>query len=183
VPHTNRTDCGAVGLKTEWFAFRVRGRHEKSVAFHLREKREECFVPLVSAIRKCGKRVAHVELPLFSGYVFCRSGRFGMLPILTTPGVVDVIKAGNSPVPISDAEISAIKCAINARVPIERCPYVDVGRRVEIRCGPLTGLVGIVTDRRKNDQLVLSVSLIRCSILVHVNPSNVCDCECPPNRV
>jgi hypothetical protein len=49
--HTNRTDGGAVGLKTEWFAFRVRGKHEKSVAFHRREKREVCFVPMVQMTR------------------------------------------------------------------------------------------------------------------------------------
>jgi transcription antitermination factor NusG len=102
--HSNRIERGAVGLKTEWFSFRVRGKHEKSVAFHLRQKREECFVPLVRATRKCGKRVAHVELPLFSGYIFCRSDRSRMLHILTTPGIVDVIKAGKSPVLISDAE-------------------------------------------------------------------------------
>jgi transcription termination/antitermination protein NusG len=178
--HTNRTDGGAVGLKTEWFAFRVRGKHEKSVAFHHREKREECFVPIVRTTRRWGKRVAHVELPLFSGYVFCCSERFAMLPILNTPGIVDVIRTGNSPVPVSDAEISAIKRAVNAHVLIERCPYVDVGQRVEVRRGPLTGVIGIVTDRRKNDQLVLSVSLIRCSILVHVDLSDVYDYAWPP---
>ena len=178
--HTNRTDGGAVGLKTEWFAFRVRGKHEKSVALRLREKREECFVPMVRTTRRWGKRVAHVELPLFSGYVFCRSERFAMLPILNTPGIVNVIRAGNSPVPVSDAEISGIKRAVNAHVLIERCPYVDVGQRVEVRRGPLTGVIGIVTDRRKNDQLVLSVSLIRCSILVHVDLSDVCDYAWPP---
>jgi transcription antitermination factor NusG len=95
--HTNRTDGCAVGLKTEWFAFRVRGKHGKSVVFHLREKREECFVPMVRTTRRWGKRVAHVELPLFSGYVFCRSERFALLPILNTPGIVDVIRAGTLP--------------------------------------------------------------------------------------
>jgi transcriptional antiterminator NusG len=173
--HSNRIECGAVGLKTEWFAFRVRGKHEKNVAFHLREKQKECFVPLVRSSRKWGKRVVPVEVPLFSGYVFARSERFGMLSILNTPGVVDVIKAGNSPVPISDAEISAIQRAVDARVPIESCPYVDVGQRVEVRRGPLTGVIGIVTEHRKNDQLVLSVSLIRCSVVVHVDLSDVCD--------
>jgi len=103
-----------------------------------------------------------------------------MLPILTTPGIVDVIKAGNSPVPISDVEISAIKRVINARVPIEPCPYVDVGKRVEIRRGPLTGLIGIVPDHPKNDQVVLSLSQIRCSIVVHVDLSDVSDSAWPP---
>jgi transcription antitermination factor NusG len=169
MPHTNRIDCDAGSSTLEWFAFRVRPRHEKSVALYLREKREECFVPLIRSTRTWAKRVAQVDLPLFSGYVFCRSHRFGLLPILKTPGVIDVIRAGNSPVPIPGSEISALERAINAAVPIEPCPYVEVGQKVEIRSGPLAGVAGIVSDRRKSGHLILSVSLLRRSVLVHID--------------
>lgn len=171
--HTDCINSVAALTPDEWFAFRVRPRHEKSVALHLREKRQECFVPLIKRTRIWAKRVAHVELPLISGYVFCRSHRFGLLPILTTPGVVDVIRAGNSPVPIPNAEISALRQAIDAALPIEACPYVSVGQRVEIRRGPLAGVVGIVNDRRRGDQLVLSVSLLQRSVLVHIDSSHL----------
>jgi transcription antitermination factor NusG len=167
--HTNRIDCDAGPMITEWFAFRVRPRHEKSVALYLREKREEYFLPLVRSTRTWAKRVAEVELPLFPGYVFCRSHRFGLLPILKTPGIIDVIRAGNSPVPIPGSEISALELAINASIPVEPCPYVEVGQRVEIRSGPLAGIAGIVSDRRKSGHLILSVSLLRRSVLVHVD--------------
>ena len=170
----NCIDCGAGNSRLEWFAFRVRARHEKSVALFLGEKREECFVPLIRSTRTWAKRVAHVDLPLFSGYVFCRSHRFGLLPILKTPGVVDVIRAGNSPVPIPGSEISALELAIKALVPIEPCPYVEVGQKVAIRSGPLTGIVGIVSDRRKSGHLILSVSLLRRSVLVHIDPAHLC---------
>jgi transcription antitermination factor NusG len=169
MPQTNRIDYGAGNVTPEWFAFRVRPRHEKSVALHLREKREECFVPLVSATRTWAKRVTNIELPLFSGYVFCRSHRFGLLPILTTPGIIDVIRAGNSPIPIPSSEISALESAISASIPIEPCPYVEVGQKVEIRSGPLSGVAGIVSDRRKSGHLILSVSLLRRSVLVHID--------------
>jgi transcription antitermination factor NusG len=171
--HTNRIDCGAGNITLEWFAFRVRPRHEKSVSFYLREKREECFVPLIRSTRTWAKRVAQIDMPLFSGYVFCRSHRFGLLPILKTPGVVDVIRAGNSPVPISTSEISALERAVHAAVPIEPCPYVEVGQKVEIRSGPLTGIAGIVSDRRKSGHLILSVSLLRRSVLVHIDKAHL----------
>jgi transcription antitermination factor NusG len=174
MPQTNRIDCGAGNFTPEWFAFRVRPRHEKSVALYLREKREECFVPLIRSTRTWAKRVAHIDLPLFSGYVFCRSHRFGLLPILKTPGVVDVIRAGNSPVPIPGSEISALERAIDASVPIEPCPYVEVGQKVEIRSGPLSGVAGIVSDRRKSGHLILSVSLLRRSVLVHIDQAHLC---------
>lgn len=171
--HTDCINSGTVLTPEEWFAFRVRPRHEKSVALHLREKRQECFVPLIKRTRIWAKRVAQVELPLISGYVFCRSHRFGLLPILTTPGVVDVIRAGNSPVPIPNSEISALRQAIDAEVPIEACPYVSVGQKVEIRRGPLAGVIGIVNDRRSSGQLVLSVALLQRSVLVHIDASHL----------
>ncbi len=168
MPHTNCTAFDEINVEMQWFAFRVRPRHEKSVALQLREKSEECFVPLMKRTKKWAKRVVVVELPVIAGYVFCRSHRFGMLPILKTFGVVDLIRSGNSPVPIPDSEISALERAISAAVSVEPCPYVEVGQKVEIRSGPLAGIVGIVSDRKKSDQLILSVALLRRSVRVQI---------------
>jgi transcription antitermination factor NusG len=175
VLHTNCIESASANIMREWFAFRVRPRHEKSVALQLRDKREECFVPLVRQTRNWANRLAHVDLPLIPGYVFCRSHRFGFLPILKTPGVVDVIRAGSSPVPIPDEEISALERVLNASVRLESCPYLEMGQRVEIRNGPLAGITGIVIDNRKATQLVLSVSILRRSVLVHVDLASVSD--------
>jgi transcription antitermination factor NusG len=175
MPCIDNTDGRIEDYNVNWFAFRVRARHDKSVALYLSEKKQECFVPLVRVTRKWGKRLATAELPLFPGYVFCRSHRFGMLPILTTPGIVGVLRAGKSPVPVSGAEISVIKRAIGASIPIEPCRYINVGQRVEIQRGPLKGVVGIIADHRKHDRLVLSVSLIRSSVLLHVDLLDICD--------
>jgi transcription antitermination factor NusG len=171
--HTNRSDCGAIDATSQWFAFRVRPRHEKRVALQLREKGEECFVPLVKEAKSWAKRTVRVELPLISGYVFCRSHRFRMLPILKTPGVVDVIRAGNSPVSIAEAEIHALQLAVRADVPLEPCPYVETGETVEIRSGPLAGVVGIVSTGRKDEHLILSVSPLRRSVLVQIEPAEL----------
>jgi transcription antitermination factor NusG len=177
--HTFRIENVADNVRGEWFAFRVRPRHEKSVALQLREKKEECFLPLVRQTRTWAKRLAHVDLPLFSGYIFCRSHRFGLLPILTTPGVVDVIRAGSTPVPIPADEIDALERAVNASVPIEPCPYVEVGQKVEIRSGPLAGIVGIVNEHRKHGHLVLSVALLRRSVMVHIDLAAVSEYGMP----
>ena len=175
VLHTNCIETASANIMREWFAFRVRPRHEKSVALQLREKREECFVPLIRQTRNWANRLAHVDLPLIPGYVFCRSHRFGFLPILKTPGVVDVIRAGSSPVPIPDEEISALERVLNASVRLESCPYPEMGQKVEIRNGPLAGITGIVIDHRKATQLVLSVSILRRSVLVHVDLASLSD--------
>jgi transcription antitermination factor NusG len=96
-----------------------------------------------------------------------------MLSILTTAGVVDVIRAGNTPVAVAEHEISALERALKASLPVAPCAFVEVGQRVTIQSGPLAGVIGIVTDRRKADHVVLSVSLLQRSVLVQIDPSHI----------
>ena len=93
-----------------------------------------------------------------------------MLPILSTPGVIDVVRAGNSPIPADAAEIEALRLAVNAHVPMERCSFLDVGNTVEIIEGPLSGLRGILVSVRKSHRLVLSVKLLCRSVLIEIDP-------------
>lgn len=179
-PRTEVETRGTLGVesygeasRSEWYAFRVKPRHEKTVALQLKEKQEECFLPVIRQERQWAKRLAHVDLPLIPGYIFCRSERFRFLPILTTPGVLGVIRAGNSPVPIPHEEIRALERAIKASVQMEPCPFVELGQKVQIRTGPLAGINGMVTELRKAKQLVLSVNLLRRSVLVHVDLSSI----------
>jgi transcription antitermination factor NusG len=84
-----------------------------------------------------------------------------------------VVSAGTSPVPIPDYEISAFERAISANVPMEPCPYVEVGETVKVQNGPLMGVTGVVSGLRKDGHIVLSVSLLRRSVLVQVEPSHL----------
>jgi transcription antitermination factor NusG len=159
--------------KNEWFAFRVRPRHEKAVALQLREKEQEYFLPVVRETRKWGNRLTLVDLPLFPGYIFGRSQRWALLPILKTPGVTDVLRAGSHPAPVEEHEIQALKTAIRANVHIEPYPYIEAGEKVHINDGPLAGLGGVVVDVRNARRLVLSLTLLHRSVLVELDPASV----------
>jgi transcriptional antiterminator NusG len=164
-----RINREAVDVPLEWFAFRVLPRHEKSLALKLREKGQECFVPVMKRSRIWAKRVVVVELPLISGYVFCRSDRDRVVPILKTPGIIDVARDGSLPAPIPETEISALQRVIDAAVPTEPCPFVAAGQTIEIQSGPLAGIIGIVSHRSKGNHLILSVSVVRRSVLVRID--------------
>jgi transcription antitermination factor NusG len=154
----------------EWFAFRVRPRHEKAVSVALRERGCVEFLPLIREKRNWANRQRHVDLPLFPGYVFCFVERFSMLPILSTPGVIDVVRAGASPIAASGDEIEALRLAVDSRVPMERCSYIEIGNTVEIVQGPLMGLRGLLVNVRKSHRLVLSVRLLCRSVLIEIDP-------------
>jgi len=55
-----------------WFAIRTRPRWEKLVHQALEGKGYEAFLPLYKSRRRWCDRIKELEVPLFSGYLFCR---------------------------------------------------------------------------------------------------------------
>jgi transcription antitermination factor NusG len=158
---------------TQWFALAVKPRHDKAVARTLEGKGFETLVPLYRKYHRYATRSAESKLPLFPGYVFCRFNVLMRLPILTTPGVTQILGTGNTPIPLSENEIVSLQTAINADLPLQPFPFLQVGQRVRIQEGVLAGVVGIVIRFKQSLRLVLSVTLLQRSILLQIDPYQV----------
>jgi transcription antitermination factor NusG len=136
----------------------------------LRGKGYEEFLPLYRSRRQWSDRIKELELPLFPGYLFCRfdvSDR--LMPILTTPGVIGIVGAGKTPVPVEDDEIEAIRVILRSGLAAQPCPSLSVGSKVYIEGGPLAGVEGIITDTDKVYRLIVSVSLLQRSVAVEID--------------
>ncbi len=165
---------------TEWYAFRVRSRHEKRVASLLRGKGYDEFLPLSRSERRWSDRSVELELPLFPGYVFCDIERGDIARVRATAGIVDVVRAGALPLPASRPEIEQLRSAAASGLGMESCPeYVDsrLSGRVRIARGPLAGREGVVREHRGRERLVLSVDLLQRSVFVELDPSAVAPCS------
>src|SRR5690242_7103430 len=102
----NDTDPGGIGPGSqEWYALAVKPRHDKAVSRTLENKGYQTLVPLYQQRRRYAKRTKDTTLPLFPGYVFCRFDCRTRLPVLTTPGVVQILGAGRVPTPVDETEI------------------------------------------------------------------------------
>jgi transcription antitermination factor NusG len=156
----------------EWFAFRTRPRHEKQVSIALREKGFTEFLPLYKSRRQWADRSKVIEMPLFPGYIFCLTSRALIVPVLMTSGVVDVVRAGTHPSPADKGEIEALQQTVSVDVPLETWPYTEADESglFSILRGPLAGLTGILVEVRHSQRLILSVNLLRRSVLVEVRP-------------
>jgi len=152
-----------------WFVLRVRPRHDKTVSLTLRNSGIEEFLPLYRARHKWADRFKVVDLPLFPGYVFCRFDPSSLLPILNTPGVIDIVRAGRVLLPVKDCEIADLQRLAKSGLNSEPWPYLQVGQRVRIEGGPLFGLEGLLVEIRKSLRLVLSVDLLQRSVLVEID--------------
>jgi transcription antitermination factor NusG len=160
----------------QWFALVVKPRFDKAVARALELKGYETLLPLYRKFHKYGARSKSAELPLFPGYICCRFDVHSRLPILTTPGVLQVIGAGNVPLPVSDGEINSLQTAINSRLPIQPIAFVNDGERVRISSGALAGIEGIVLKSKASLRLVLSVTLLQRSVVLEVDRDQVGAC-------
>lgn len=154
--------------RQRWFALRVKSRYEKMVATMANNKGFEEFLPLYQYRRRWSDRVKSVEFPLFPGYVFCRLDPERRLALLTIPGVLHFVGIGKTPIPIDDAEIAVIQSTIRSGLSPEPWPYLQVGQRVRLEEGPLTGVEGILVGTSKQQRLVVSVTLLKRSVAVTI---------------
>jgi len=152
----------------QWFAIRVKSRHEKAVALAARGKGFEEFLPLYRWRQTWSDRSKWVEMPLFPGYVFCRLDPARRLPLLTIPGVLNFVSFGKTPVPIDDAEIASVQAAIGSDLVTEPCSFVDGGQRVRLERGPLVGTEGILIEAPERQKIVVNITILRRSIAVNV---------------
>jgi transcription antitermination factor NusG len=156
-----------------WYALHVRERVEKIVSWNLNHKGYEVFLPTYSSRRRWSDRIKVIEMPLFSGYVFCRFYFGERLPILTVPGVQHVVSFGQTVTPVDPTELNALRRAVDSGLACEPWPYLQVGHRVRVENGPLTGLEGFVQDVSKPCKLVISLNLLSRSVAVELDRASV----------
>jgi transcriptional antiterminator NusG len=149
-----------------WFALYVRSKSEKMVASLLHLKGYDDFLPLYRPT-SIGSR-ARREVPLFPGYLFCRSTPDAVGLIVTTPGIVRILGVGSKPQPIEDCEIAALKTVLSSGFPLRPWPMLDPGDRILITRGPLRGIQGVLMKWRGHAQLLVSVEILQRSVAVEI---------------
>jgi len=151
-----------------WYAVRVRSNFEQTAGTFLRSTGYTVFSPTYQERRRGSDRVRCVDVPLFPGYLFCQLDVEKRLPVLQTPGVLNIVGYGKGFIPISDQEIEAVR--VVAASPLARpWPYLNVGEAVRIIRGPLTGIEGILLEVKNDYRLIVSVHLLQRSVGAEVN--------------
>jgi transcription antitermination factor NusG len=152
-----------------WFAILTRSGRERNATLLLENTGYECYLPVSKSIRRWSDRVKESEVPLFPGYFFCRMNPYNRLPVLMTPGVIQIVGVGKTPIAVEEEEIAAIQLAGKSGMSIMPWPYLQVGEVARIKEGPLKGLTGIVVKIKSGTKLVLCVSLLQRSVAVEID--------------
>ena len=160
-------------VRHPWFALQVRTRHESGVASYLHGQGYESFLPLYKCRKRWSDRVKEVQTPLFPGYIFCRFDPTDRLPVMKTPGVMQIVGVNRVPVAVDETEISAIQTLVASGIPNQPWPFLQVGEKVRIESGSLSGIEGILMDFKGTHRLVLSITLLQRSVSVEIDSAFV----------
>jgi transcription antitermination factor NusG len=163
-------DCAVLPC---WYAMVVKPRHEKTVAAGLRVQGFHEFLPTYTARHRWSDRSKRVELPLFAGYVFGSFDLRDRLRVTKTPGVRSIVSFANTPCPVPNTEIEAIKMAVESGLPLEPWPLVRAGQQVRVESGPLSGLEGVLLKDKGFYRVVIEVSLLNRSMAVEIERSMI----------
>lgn len=153
----------------QWYALHVKARSERVVASIARNKGYEEFLPMCCARRRWSDRMKTLEVPLFPGYVFCRLDAQRRLPLLTIPGVMGIVGMGKTPAPVDEGEIASIQAIVRSGFWAEPYPFLNHGQTVRLDYGPLAGMEGVYLEGRKQDRIVVSVSLLQRSVAIEID--------------
>jgi transcription antitermination factor NusG len=159
----------AEGESLPWFAIYVRSHFERAVEQCLKGKGYQSFSPFYQTIRKRSGRTKTLDQPLFPGYVFCSFNPQKRLPVLTTPGIVNIVGSGNVPEPITLSEIRSIQKVAESGQPVQPWPFLQQGQKIRIEAGPLTGTEGTLLRVKNEVRLVVSVTLLQRSLAVELD--------------
>jgi transcription antitermination factor NusG len=160
-------------LEPRWYAAYTSANHEKRVALQLVQRSVEHFLPLYESMRRWKDRRMKLQMPLFPGYVFVRLALRDRLQVLQVPGLARLVGFNGLPCALANSEIEAMKTCLERKAYLEPHPYVQVGRRVRVQCGPLAGLEGIVVRKKNRVRFVISLDLIQRSVAVEVEAGDV----------
>jgi transcription antitermination factor NusG len=164
---------GSLASEVEWYAIWTRSRHEKLVRDQLQQKHFEVFLPTITKWSRWKDRKKQIDWPLFPGYCFVRFDGADRLPILKCDGVVTIVGTDGHPSPIPAVEVEGIRQLIESELAFDPCPLIKEGMMVEVKAGPLKGVIGRLIRKGARARLVLSVDLIGQAVSVEVDAADV----------
>jgi transcriptional antiterminator NusG len=174
---------GMVEEPRQWYALQTRSRHEKQVALRIAAQSRETFLP-THCCRHTWKNGVHanVELPLFPCYLFAKVSKYDRLSILRLPGVLGFAASSTCPTAIADVDMEILRIA-TGQLRAEPHPYLMAGDWVRIVAGPLAGMEGVLTRRKHEYRVVLSIEAIMRSIAVEISEFDIKPCKRSPESM
>jgi transcriptional antiterminator NusG len=163
-------------MTENWYALRVKSRHELVASEELTRKDVDNFFPSVSRVRQWKDRKKVVNFPLFPGYLFVRLDPYpgAFLDVLKTRGCVSFVSLEpGQPTVVSPQEISSLKLMLESGQEIDVFPGLKEGAIVRVKRGPLHGTIGILAKREDHHMFVVNIGILGRSVGLKIHAEDV----------
>jgi len=156
----------------QWYACRTRPRAEKQAGRLLKLRGVQSYVPLLERERQWSDRKKRVGFPLFAGYVFAQFSLASLHEVLSTPGIVTVVRQGGSPARVRSEELESVRvlvqCVNAGNAPPEPVEFLESGQEVIVSHGPFSGIRGVLVEDRGRTRVVIRLSALRRALSVEL---------------
>jgi transcriptional antiterminator RfaH len=164
-----------------WWVAHVASRQEKVLARFLLERDIPFYLPQAEKKTKRNGRNFTSYIPLFPGYVFLRGNREQRAMALRSNVIASTLEVHDQEMLARELrQIRDLQTSGAVLVPYEE---ITTGDPVKLTDGVFKGYTGVVVRERGEMRLVVSISLIRQSVLVDVSRDGVAPVPgLPPER-
>src|SRR5512135_1845855 len=158
-----------------WFVAHTRSRQEKVLARHLESLQVPFYLPSAEHVRRREGRRLVSYLPLFPGYVFLRGAAPERALVMRSHVVVRLL---DPPDPLAlQEELSQLRRLQLSGAELVPGPTFAVGDAVRVTEGPFRGYRGVVLRMQGRLRLVVSISMLRQSVVVELDRSSLSAAE------
>lgn len=147
-----------LGADERWRVLHTRSRQEKALGETLDAAGITYFLPVIRKEMRYAHRRRVSEIPLFASYVFLWGPIDAAYFAVASKRVARIIDVPDQAA--FERQITQIQRALLGGATLDPYPYLNVGKRVSVRTGPLRGLEGLVEQRRGLHRLVLRVDVL-----------------------
>ncbi len=160
-----------------WFVIWTKSRAEQQVVARIAAMGLSPWLPTVKERHRWSDRWREVVCPLFPRYLFARADGADWHKVLSTPGVLTVVKRGERPALLTDSFIATLRDAIErdsaAPEPVTEVGEFRPGDEVIVQEGALKGVRGVVRERCSGRKLIIWVSEIGRGVALTIGPALV----------
>ena len=155
-----------------WFVIHTHPKQETRAERNLQAWNIETFCPKLKQRQRhpFTDEPIYVIKPLFPLYIFARfNAGVSLYKMSLTRGVNSVVSFGDSPTPVTDDIIAAIRERVMSDGLIHPGKSLRIGDKIEIDNGPLNSIVGVLEQELNDSERVmvlLSAINYQCRVLV-----------------
>lgn len=145
-----------------WFVIHTQPNAELRAAANLRRQEFGVYLPTYLKRRSHARRIDTVRRALFPRYLFVEmDGDARWRPILSTAGVVDLVRVGDRPVPVPSGIIDTLRAGEQSGCYDDTgAARLSPGQLVRVLAGPFAEFVGRVAALADSERVYVLLDLL-----------------------